>query len=319
VTALFFSLAILAVKSDDPGTFPPLVDSAQQVGVPPDVPSEEPRFAEHKAKVKAEDPWWLKDVPWFLPPPPEWGPLPPQMYMSYWHKPYAPPLSTPNYYPLYSKESEFLPLAPQYPSNYPWTPGSFKGSSSPLLAVGPSIRVSPYLAFMRGGRTPPPDTLIEQDSHVYKTVHKKGKQNRIKRVKEEEEKLGVHKKTHTTHHHKKQTHMTKQRTKHHQQQQHQQHQHQEHQHQQQKTNVNTQHHRHHKSLAKAKAKMQIQNKRNKKNHSNSRNSNSHKVPTIDELVDHYAHLKVPKESPFFSVSSSLTTLSRSTPNFIPRN
>jgi len=55
-----------------------------------------------------DDAWWLKDVPWFLPPPPEWGPMPPQMYMSYWHKPKNAPLTSPNYYPLYSRAFEYL-------------------------------------------------------------------------------------------------------------------------------------------------------------------------------------------------------------------
>jgi len=158
----------------------------------PATDQDHPRFQEkEKTKVKEGDPWWLKDVPWFLPPPPEWGPLPPTMYMSYWHKPYSPPLSTANYYPLYSKDSEFLPLAPSYPSNYPWTPGSFPGSSAPLTAVGPSIRVSPYLAYMKGGngRTPLPSAspdFIEKSSHVHKNKHKKDTSHVGKKEKEEQ-------------------------------------------------------------------------------------------------------------------------------------
>jgi len=361
VTAVLFSLAILAVNCDDPDTSSPLVDSSQQADAPSDVSdNEDPRFVEKQtATVKEADPW-LKDVPWFLPPPPEWGPLPPQMYMSYWHKPYAPPLSTPNYYPLYSKESEFLPLAPQYPSNYPWTPGSFKGSSSPLLAVGPSVRVSPYLAYMRGGRsgrTPPPG-LLEEDSHVYRTKHTKTdklKQRRKNKVEVGEE-LVVEKrqmqkkkahtthKAHTQHLHKlkKQTHgaqhlrthhhakhQTHQQSKHHQTENQQvkhenkqqmkihekqtkhenqmkkthENQQTKHENTQQMKTVAKQQAKHHKDTAKDKAKIRIQHKRNK-------SKSSHKM-SIDELVDHYAHLEDPKVSPFVGISSSLTTFSHS--------
>jgi hypothetical protein len=47
--------------------------------------------------------WWLKDLPWWMPPPPEWGPLPPTMYNAYYHQTFKPPLSTPNYYPLFTR------------------------------------------------------------------------------------------------------------------------------------------------------------------------------------------------------------------------
>jgi len=195
LTLIFvFLIVIYSVQSDSPDkkfvdtNEVELVDDSNTV-------KEEPRFEQkEKSKVKEDDPWWLKDVPWFLPPPPEWGPLPPTMYMSYYHKPYSAPLSTPNYYPLYSKDSEFLPLAPSYPSNYPWTPGSFKDSSAPLTAVGPSIRVSPYLAYMHGGRTPSPDSVppsfIEKSSITTKTKsskssHSNSHLNKAKKMKNE--------------------------------------------------------------------------------------------------------------------------------------
>uniref|UniRef100_A0A7S0DSI3 Uncharacterized protein n=1 Tax=Amorphochlora amoebiformis TaxID=1561963 RepID=A0A7S0DSI3_9EUKA len=53
-------------------------------------------------KRKTKDPWWLDPVPWWMPPPPEWGPLPPTMYVDFFHKSKAAPMSTENYGPLYN-------------------------------------------------------------------------------------------------------------------------------------------------------------------------------------------------------------------------
>jgi len=199
---LFFKLLLFAVlivlcyvKADEPDQ--KFVDSKEVElvdDIAPKTVEDGPRF-EEKAKGQVKE-----DDPWFLPPPPEWGPMPPTMYMSYWHKPYAPPLSTPNYYPLYSKESEFLPLAPQYPSNYPWTPGSFRGSSAPLLAVGPSMRISPYLAYMNGGlqSTSSPSSpsssssshtdFLEKSSHLHMKNNKRSHTHQQQQLEKEKQK-----------------------------------------------------------------------------------------------------------------------------------